>query len=223
MPTIMESDDLKQLVSDIESDLTAAGIHVKQEGEPADGAEIGGLNILTTFGTDQIVSGLQLDLTLSVLINLFLIGFAFKSFRVACATAIPNLFPILGTEAYLYFTGAGLQLTTVISLTIAFGIAVDDTTHFLSHYLHSRREEGRNHLDAVHHTMERIGGAIVATTIILISGTIIVAFSALPQVALFGSLFVITLALALIGDVFILPALLVAGGRFFHPLGGVKK
>ena len=48
-------------------------------------------------------------------------------------------------------------------------------------------------------------------------------FSALPQVALFGTLFVITLALALIGDVFILPALLIAGGQFFHPLGGVKK
>jgi predicted RND superfamily exporter protein len=223
MPTIMESDDLKQLVTDIEADLAAAGIPVKQPGSVEDGAEIGGLNILTTFGTDQIVSGLQMDLTVSVLVNLFLIGFAFKSFRVALATAIPNLFPILGTEAYLYFTGAGLQLTTVISLTIAFGIAVDDTTHFLSHYLHSRREEGRNHLDAVHHTMERIGGAIVATTIILISGTIIVAFSALPQVALFGTLFVITLGLALIGDVFILPALLVAGGRFFHPLGGVKK
>jgi hypothetical protein len=46
---------------------------------------------------------------------------------------------------------------------------------------------------------------------------------ALPRVALFGTLFVITLALALLGDVFILPALLIAGGRFFLPLGGVKK
>jgi hypothetical protein len=45
----------------------------------------------------------------------------------------------------------------------------------------------------------------------------VVAFSELPQVALFGSLFVITLALALLGDLFIPPALLVAGGRFFHP------
>jgi len=116
-----------------------------------------------------------------------------------------------------------LQLTTVLSLTIAFGIAVDDTTHFLSHYLHARREEGRDHNEAVKHTMERIGGAIVATTLILCSGTGIVATSNLPQVALFGTLFVITLALALIGDVFILPALLVAGGKFFHPLGGIRK
>lgn len=213
MPTIIESDALKKLLDNVESDIRAAGI---------EGVEIGGFRILTTFATDNIVRNLQLDLTLSVAINLFLIGFAFMSWRVALASTIPNLFPILGTEAYLYFAGAGLQLTTVIALTIAFGIAVDDTIHFLSHYLQERREYRRNHLDAVKHTMERLGGAIVATTIILCAGTAIVAFSELPQVALFGSLFVITLALALLGDLFILPALLVAGGRFFHPLGGIK-
>lgn len=213
MPTIMESSDIKAMVEAIKADLAAAGIA---------GTEVGGFRIMTTYATENIVRGLQLDLTVSVLVNLFLIGFAFRSLRVAAATAIPNLFPILGTEAWLWASGAGLGLTTVLSLTIAFGIAVDDTTHFLSHYLHARREEGREHRDAIHHTMERIGGAIVATTLILCSGTAIVMFSDLPQVALFGTLFVITLALALLGDVFILPALLVAGGRFFHPLGGVK-
>jgi predicted RND superfamily exporter protein len=214
MPTIIESNEIERLVDGISGDIEKAGIS---------GAQVGGFRIMTTFATDQIVRGLQLDLTISVIVNLFLIGFAFRSLRVATATAIPNLFPILGTEAWLYFSGAGLGLTTVLSLTIAFGIAVDDTTHFLSHYLHSRREEKLAHQDAVRHTMERIGGAIVATTLILCSGTAIVMFSSLPQVALFGTLFVITLALALLGDVFILPALLVAGGRFFHPLGGVKS
>jgi uncharacterized protein len=214
MPLIISSEELVALKEGIENDIAAAGIQ---------GAEVGGFRVMTTYATDNIVRGLQLDLTLSVIVNLFLIGLAFRSWRVALATAIPNLFPILGTEAWLYFTNQGLQLTTVLSLTIAFGIAVDDTTHFLSHYLHSRREEGLKHLDAIKHTMDRIGGAIVAATLILCSGTAIVMFSELPQVALFGTLFVITLGLALIGDVFILPALLVAGGRFFHPLGGVKK
>lgn len=213
MPTVIESDKLKELVDTVTAKLEQAGIQ---------GAEIGGFRILTTFATDQIVRGLQLDLTVSVLVNLALIGFAFQSFRVALASAIPNLFPVLGTEAWLYYTGQGLQLTTVIALTIAFGIAVDDTVHFLSHYLHSRREEGHNHMDAVKHTLDRIGGAIVATTIILCSGTVIVAFSALPQVALFGTLFVITLALAVLGDLFILPSLLAAGGKFFHPLGKLR-
>ena len=213
MPTIIESDALKQLVDDVNREMDAAGVT---------DAEIGGFRILTTFATDQIVTGLQLDLTLSVLVNLGLIGFAFQSFRVALASAIPNLFPVLGTEAWLYFTGQGLQLTTVIALTIAFGIAVDDTVHFLSHYLHARREEKRPHLEAVKHTLDRIGGAIVATTIILCSGVIIVTFSELPQVALFGTLFVSTLAFAVIGDLFILPALLAAGGKFFQPLGRIK-
>ena len=212
MPTIIESDVLKKLVEDLRTEMAAAGVT---------DVEIGGFRILTTFATDQIVTGLQLDLTLSVLVNLGLIGFAFQSFRVALASAIPNLFPVLGTEAWLYFTGQGLQLTTVIALTIAFGIAVDDTVHFLSHYLHARRDEGMQHMDAVKHTLNRIGGAIVATTIILCSGVIIVTFSELPQVALFGTLFVSTLAFAVIGDLFILPALLAAGGRFFQPLGKI--
>lgn len=214
MPTIIDSEELVKLKEGIQADVKAAGI---------EGAEVGGFRVMTTYATDNIVRGLQLDLTISVIVNLFLIGWAFRSLRVAVATAIPNLFPILGTEAYLWWSGAGLQLTTVLSLTIAFGIAVDDTTHFLSHYLHARREEGRSHMDAIHHTMERIGGAIIAATLILCSGTAIVMFSELPQVALFGTLFVITLGFAVIGDVFILPALLVAGGRFFHPLGGVRK
>jgi predicted RND superfamily exporter protein len=214
MPTIIDSEELVKLKEGIQADVKAAGI---------EGAEVGGFRVMTTYATDNIVRGLQLDLTISVIVNLFLIGWAFRSLRVAVATAIPNLFPILGTEAYLWASGAGLQLTTVLSLTIAFGIAVDDTTHFLSHYLHARREEGRSHMDAIHHTMERIGGAIIAATLILCSGTAIVMFSELPQVALFGTLFVITLGFAVIGDVFILPALLVAGGRFFHPLGGVRK
>ncbi len=213
MPTIIESDLLKDLVHRIETELAAAGIPE---------AELGGFRILTTFATDDIVRGLQTDLTISVIVNLGLIGFAFQSFRVAAASAIPNLFPILGTEAWLWLSGSGLQLTTVIALTIAFGIAVDDTVHFLSHYLHGRREEGRSHEDAVKHTLLRIGGAIVATTIILCAGTAILVFSALPQVALFGSLFVITLALAVLGDLFILPALLMAGGKFFHPLGKIR-
>ncbi len=213
MPTIIDSEDLRELVNDVDADMKAAGITE---------AEIGGFRVLTTFATDQIVTGLQLDLTLSVVVNLALIGFAFQSFRVALASAIPNLFPVLGTEAWLYFTGQGLQLTTVIALTIAFGIAVDDTVHFLSHYLHARREEKRPHMEAVKYTLDRIGGAIVATTIILCSGVIIVTFSELPQVALFGTLFVSTLGFALIGDLFILPALLAAGGKFFEPLGNIR-
>ena len=213
MPTIIDSDALKSMVARITDELAAAGI---------DGAEVGGFRILTTFATDDIVRSLQASLAVSVLINIGLIGLAFGSWRIALASIVPNLFPILGTEAYLWAAGEGLQLVTVIALTIAFGIAVNDTIHFLSHYVHGRRAERRDHLGAVKNTLERIGGAIVATTVILCAGTIIVAFSDLPEVALFGTLFVMSLALALVGDLFMLPAILVAGSAFFAPLAHIR-
>ena len=212
MPTILESQALKDMVARIETRMAEAGIPQ---------AELGGFRILTTFATDDIVRSLQISLAASVLLNLVLIGVAFGSLRMALVSAIPNMFPILGTQAWLWATSAGLQLTTVMALTIAFGIAVNDTIHMLSHYMHGRREEQRSHLDSVHHTLRRIGGAIVATTVILCAGTIIVAFSELPQVALFGSLFVLSLSLALVGDLFMLPSLLVAASRMLENLTGI--
>lgn len=213
MPTIISSEDLKGLVASLDTDIKAAGIT---------DAEVGGFRVLTTFGTDSIVRNLQLALTVSVIVNLFIIGFAFGSWRIALVSIVPNLFPILGTQAYLWAIGAGLQLTTVMALTIAFGIAVNDTIHMLAHYVQERREARLPHMEAIKATLNRIGGAIIATTVILCAGTFIVAFSDLPQVALFGQLFVATLALALVGDLFILPALLAAGPNFFGPLGGIK-
>ncbi|UYO00091.1 MAG: MMPL family transporter [Devosia sp.] len=213
MPTIVESQALKDTVARIESRIAAEGI-----GE----VEVGGFRVLTTFATDDIVTSLQISLATSIVLNLVLIGLAFGSWRVGLVSAIPNMFPILGTIAWLWFSHGGLQLTTMLALTIAFGVAVNDTIHMLSHYVHGRREEHRAHIDSVRHTMSRIGGAIVATTVILCAGTIIVAFSDLPQVALFGTLFVLSLVLALVGDLFILPALLVAGGAFFDTLSRLK-
>ena len=213
MPTILESQALKDMVARIETAIRDAGIPE---------AEVGGFRVLTTFATDDIVRSLQISLAVSVLLNLVLIGVAFGSLRIAVVSAVPNMFPIMGTQAYLWASGAGLQLTSVMALTIAFGIAVNDTIHVLSHYMHGRREERRSHLDAVHHTLNRIGGAIIATTVILCAGTIIVAFSELPQVALFGTLFVLSLALALIGDLFMLPSLLVAGSRWLENLTSIR-
>lgn len=213
MPTILESQALKDMVARIENSIAAAGISE---------AEVGGFRVLTTFATDDIVRSLQISLAASVFLNLGLIGLAFGSLRMALVSAVPNMFPILGTQAYLWITGAGLQLTSVMALTIAFGIAVNDTIHMLSHYMHGRREEQRGHLDSVRHTLNRIGGAIVATTVILCAGTIIVAFSELPQVALFGTLFVLSLSLALVGDLFMLPSLLVAGTRYLENLTAIR-
>lgn len=209
LPTVMDSNVLRQLVSTIESEIAAAGI---------EGVEVGGYRLMTTFASSDIINNIRSSLMWAIFFNIFLIGLAFRSMRIGLVSILPNVLPILATEAYLYLSGAGLQLTTVIALTIAFGIAVDDTIHYLATYMR-QRANGLAHADAVDVSLERIGPALVATTLILCAGTTVVIFSSLPPVALFGTLMVITLFVALVGDLFVLPGLLMAGSRFFRALG----
>lgn len=213
LPTILESGQLREIVNETDAALEAAGIG---------NAKVAGFNVLTSFASTDIIGSLRNGLTIAVVVNIFIIGLAFRSWRVAVVSIVPNFMPILGTELYLYLSGDGLQLTTVIALTIAFGIAVDDTIHFLATY-NRARAEGHDPVESVDMTLDRIGPALVATTLILCAGTFIVVFSALPQVALFGTLTVLTFILALLGDLLILPSMLIAGGRFFNAIGGVKK
>ncbi len=213
LPTIIKSAQLRAFVTKTDAELRAAGL-----GD----AQVTGFRVLTSFASMNMIRSMQQGLTLAVFISIFVIGLAFKSWKIALVAFVPNILPILGTELYLWLTNSGLQLTTVIALTISFGIAVDDTIHFLAHYKRARNS-GLEHEPAVIHALERVGPALIATTLILCAGTFIVVFSSLPQVALFGTLTVLTLLLALLGDLLILPAMLLAGGRFFNSLGGPKK
>ena len=213
LPTIVESDELRDFVENTDRELREAGL-----GD----AQVSGFRVLTSFASMDMIRSMQQGLTIAVFVSIFVIGFAFKSWKIALISFVPNILPILGTELFLWVTDAGLQLTTVIALTIAFGIAVDDTIHFLANYRRARNN-GLAHEPAVDRALEHVGPALIATTLILVAGTFIVIFSALPQVALFGTLTVLTLLLALLGDLIILPSMLLAGGRIFNSLGGLKK
>lgn len=209
LPTIMASEDLQALVANLEARLSEGGF-----GD----AEVAGYRLMTTFASTDIINSIRNSLLAAIFCNIALIGIAFRSVRMGLVSFIPNVLPVLVTEAYLYFSGEGLALTSVIALTVAFGIAVDDTIHYLSTYTRNRRR-GLAHAAAVDISLVRIGPALVATTLIICAGTAVVMLSSLPPVALFGTLTVITLIVALVGDLFVLPALLIAGGRFFTRSG----
>nr|WP_246472875.1 MMPL family transporter [Pelagibacterium limicola] len=204
-PTSQDASQTQSVIEAVRADLARAGLT---------DVEISGFRVLTAYATISMISTLQLSLGLAVLASVLLIGIAFRSWKIALVSLIPNALPILITEAILYSSGIQLQLTTVISLTVAFGIAVDDTIHFLAHYVRAR-ERGASVADAVDSTLDRVGPALIATTLILIAGCAVLMISALPQVALFGMLTVISLLAALIGDLVVLPALLIGGGRLY--------
>ncbi|HCO56131.1 MAG TPA: hypothetical protein DIT93_14100 [Pelagibacterium sp.] len=204
-PTSENAQQTVALIESMRAELAAAGI---------EGAEISGFRVLTAYASLDMIATLQISLVLAVFLSVVLIGIAFRSWKMALVAVIPNSLPVLLTELFLYLSGIHLQLTTVISLTIAFGIAVDDTIHFLAHYARAR-ERGESIAHAVDTTLDRVGPALIATTLILIAGCAVVTVSVLPQVALFGLLTIITLLAALIGDLIVLPALLIGGGMMF--------
>lgn len=204
-PTSENAHQTVAVIEAVRADLETAGI---------EGAEISGFRVLTAYASLDMIATLQISLMLAVFLSVVLIGIAFRSWRLALVSLIPNSLPILLTELFLYSSGIHLQLTTVISLTIAFGIAVDDTIHFLAHYARAR-ERGESVAKAVDTTLDRVGPALIATTLILIAGCAVLTVSVLPQVALFGFLTVITLLAALIGDLIVLPALLIGGAMIF--------
>lgn len=150
-------------------------------------------------------------------ISLILI-FALKSFRMGLLSLAPNLFPAaMALGAWGYFVGtAGLSVAIVVAVTL--GIVVDDTVHFLSRYLHARRERGLNPEDAVRFTFSTVGVALWITSVTLIVGFSVLFLSGFKVTAEMGLLSAVTIAFALIADFLFLPALLMAIDKRDHEI-----
>jgi len=97
--------------------------------------------------------------------------------------------------------------------SVALGIAVDDTTHFVHRYREEVRRDGEGSA-AIRRTLIATGRPIVLTSIILVAGFLVNAFSDFMAIVEFGVLSAITLGLALVAELFLTPALLIlAKGR----------
>ena len=139
--------------------------------------------------------------------------FALRSVRLGLISIVPNVIPaVLGFGVWGLTVGqVGLSLSVVVAMTI--GIVVDDTVHFLSKYRRARREYGQGPEDAVRYAFDTAGRALFATTVVLVAGFLIFAFSPFVPTAQVGVLTAMIIAFALVADLSLLPALLTAVDR----------
>ena len=172
-----------------------------------------GLSLVSAARSVEIIGQLNISLLGAVAVVILLIGVAFRSVLVAGLSAIPNLFALVATGAILYLFGKKLEYSSVVALTVAFGLAVDDTIHFLNRY-RLERLEGEQPRNAVSATIAHIGPVLVLTTIVLVFGLAVTGLSDLPPIRLFGGLCIVTLLFALLGDLVFLPAILLSIDRF---------
>ena len=110
-----------------------------------------------------------------------------------------------------------------MTASVAMGVAVDDTIHFLS-WFRSYLDKGFDRIEAIVMTYRRVGPAMTQTTIVGGLGLFVFALSTFTPTQRFGTLMLVLLAAALVGDLVLLPALLAGPlGRFFKPRRDVKE
>jgi predicted RND superfamily exporter protein len=171
-----------------------------------------GTVVVASRNINQMITDLAKSVGLATIVIFVTMTLVFRSWKLGLISMLPNAFPLLTTAAWLVLTGRPLELTSVIVFSICLGIAVDDTIHVINRF----QRELRNGLDvppAIKNAFIAVGSALATTTIILIVGFGSVAASEMPTSQLFAKLGMIAIFAALIGDLIILPAMLV----FFLP------
>lgn len=149
----------------------------------------------------------------SILLITFLMGLLFISLRMVAISLIPNLIPLLVLSGIMGLVGIDLKISTAIIFTIAFGIAVDDTIHFLGKFKFEL-QKGKSKLYALKRTYITTGKAMILTTLILCCGFAMLIFSSFMGTFIMGLMITVTLLSALILDLTVLPILILI---FYHP------
>jgi len=172
---------------------------------------ITGFPVLSGIVAPRLMYNLRVSLILAVLIAVIVVGISTSSPRMALACLVPNLLPIVGVELILWIAGVPLNLSISVALTVAFGIAVNDSVHLLNQYLLNRQQH--DHMASIAGALREVTPAVFATTLILSAGLFIMTFSALPAMNVFAGIMIVTLFFAFLADIFQLPAYLAYLGK----------
>ena len=161
-------------------------------------------------GTKYLVRNLVISLTLAIfLISLFM-AYLFRSFRMIIVSLIPNLLPLLVTAGLMGYLGVPIKPSTILVFSIAFGISVDDTIHFLAKY---RQELQANHWKirkSVYAALRETGVSMFYTSIVLFFGFSVFTISSFGGTVALGALVSVTLLFAMLSNLLLLPSLLLS-------------
>jgi predicted RND superfamily exporter protein len=164
----------------------------------------------------ELMRGLFNSLTMAFVLIAFVMMIVLKSFRAGLVSMIPNVFPVVVIFGIMGWTGILVDVGTMMTASVALGVAVDDTMHYLT-WFRRGLDEGLDRKGAAMKAYERCGTAMTQTTLIGGLGLAAFAFSTFTPTQRFGTLMLVLLFTALFGDLMFLPALLTGPlGRVFR-------
>ena len=158
----------------------------------------------TYFLVDNLVWSLGLAV---VLISLFM-AYLFRNFRMIIISLIPNLLPLLITAGLMGYIGIPIKPSTILIFSIAFGISVDDTIHFLAKYRQELQDNKWQVKKSVYNSVRETGLSMFYTSIVLFFGFSVFVVSNFGGTVALGALVSGTLLLAMLSNLLLLPSLL---------------
>lgn len=174
---------------------------------------ITGTTPLFIKGNSFLISNLKGSLLLAFVLIALTMGFLFANLRMIIIALIPNLIPMMITASLMGYFGVPLKPSTVLIFSIAFGISVDYSIHFLAKYRQELHAKNFFIPVAVSATILEVGKSMVYTSIVLLAGFIIFAFSSFGGTIALGVLTSITLFISMFTNLILLPSLIMTFDR----------
>ncbi len=167
-----------------------------------------GSSVVFFNGTNYLMRNLFISLLLAILLIASFMAWMFSSKRMVIVSLIPNLIPLIMTAALMGYFGISIKPSTILIFSIAFGISVDDTIHFLAKYRLELEETNWSIRAAVVLALKETGVSMIYTSIILFFGFGVFSVSDFGGTVALGILVAITLMFALFSNLILLPSLL---------------
>ena len=159
-------------------------------------------------GTNYLIGNLVFSLSLAILLISLFMAWMFRSFRMILISIIPNMLPLLITAGLMGFFGIPIKPSTILVFSIAFGISVDDTIHFLAKYRQELIASNWKIRKSVYAALRETGVRMFYTSVVLFFGFLVFTVSSFGGTIALGGLVSITLLLAMVSNLLLLPSLL---------------
>jgi len=169
-----------------------------------------GTTMVVLKGYKFLVDGLLKSLIFAFLIIAVIMGFLFRSFKMLIAAILPNIIPLLVTTAMMGYFDIYLKPATVLIFSIAFGISVDFTIHFLAKYKQELSLNNNNVKQTIFATLNETGLSMIYTALTLLCGFMVFLVSTFEGTVYLGLLTSATIIVALLSNLILLPGIILA-------------
>lgn len=182
-----------------------------------------GSALLFLKGTKYLVKNLVLSLAFAIFLIALFMAYLFRSFRMIIISLIPNLLPLVVTAGVMGFAGVPIKPSTILVFSIAFGISVDDTIHFLAKYRQELIANKWRIQKSVYAALRETGVSMFYTSIVLFFGFSVFTISNFGGTVALGALVSATLLFAMLANLVLLPSLLLSLERSIANKEVLKK